>query len=64
MADAKAVVEAHDNPPWYARHPDGSIHFSGVPDRLVRHPELVRRGIVLDDSLKPVWITKPSRYVN
>ncbi|KAJ8462842.1 hypothetical protein ONZ51_g10644 [Trametes cubensis] len=53
MADAKAVVEAHDNPPWYARHPDGSIHFSGVPDRLVRHPELVRRGIVLDDSLKP-----------
>ncbi|KAH9896632.1 hypothetical protein C8Q73DRAFT_686338 [Cubamyces lactineus] len=53
MKDTGVVSETHDNPPWYARNPDGSIHCSGVPDRLVDHPELLRRGIVLDDSLKP-----------
>ncbi|KAJ8463610.1 hypothetical protein ONZ51_g10156 [Trametes cubensis] len=53
MKDTQAVVEPHDNPPWYAREPDGSILCSGVPERLVRHPELVKRGIGLDYALKP-----------
>ncbi|KAH9896640.1 hypothetical protein C8Q73DRAFT_686397 [Cubamyces lactineus] len=53
MTNTEIVVQAHDNPPWYARNHDGSIHYSGVRGRLVNHPELVRRGIVLDDSLKP-----------
>ncbi|KAI0654282.1 hypothetical protein C8Q70DRAFT_1028602 [Cubamyces menziesii] len=53
MKDTQSTVEAHDNPPWYAREPDGSIIFSGVPERLVGHPELVRRGIELDYAVKP-----------
>ncbi|KAI0324122.1 hypothetical protein GY45DRAFT_1331878 [Cubamyces sp. BRFM 1775] len=40
-------------PPWMAYHPDGSIHISGVPDRLLHHPEMQRRGIRLAYALKP-----------
>ena len=61
MKDTQSTVEAHDNPPWYAREPDGSIIFSGVPERLVGHPELVRRGIELDYAVKPVSLTLSSR---
>ncbi|KAI0328456.1 hypothetical protein GY45DRAFT_1355149 [Cubamyces sp. BRFM 1775] len=53
MKNLEIVSEASDNPPWYGRHEDGSIHYSGVPNRLLSHPELVRRGIVLHDALKP-----------
>ncbi|OSD00612.1 hypothetical protein PYCCODRAFT_1437208 [Trametes coccinea BRFM310] len=42
-----------DGPPWFARHPDGTIHLGGVPERLQRHPKLIERGITLADSLKP-----------
>ncbi|KAI0328454.1 hypothetical protein GY45DRAFT_1281814 [Cubamyces sp. BRFM 1775] len=53
MKNLESVSEASDNPPWYGRHEDGSIHYGGVPDRLLSHPELVRRGIVLHWSVKP-----------
>ncbi|OSD00614.1 hypothetical protein PYCCODRAFT_1437211 [Trametes coccinea BRFM310] len=42
-----------DGPPWFARHPDGTIHLGGVPERLQRHRKLKERGIALADSLKP-----------
>ncbi|OJT02693.1 hypothetical protein TRAPUB_6767 [Trametes pubescens] len=47
--------------PWYVREADGSIDFCGIPDRLLRHPELQRRGIVPTDVLKPgtVYRTLP-----
>ncbi|KAL1943191.1 hypothetical protein VTO73DRAFT_4266 [Trametes versicolor] len=38
--------------PWFVRESDGSINFCGIPDRLLRHPELQRRGIVPTDVLK------------
>ncbi|KAI0658959.1 hypothetical protein C8Q70DRAFT_140952 [Cubamyces menziesii] len=53
MRDTESVSVTDDNPPWYARNPSGSINCSGVPDRLIDHPELLRRGIVLIDSMKP-----------
>ncbi|KAJ8462841.1 hypothetical protein ONZ51_g10643 [Trametes cubensis] len=53
MKDADKVSDVHDNPPWYARNPDGKIVLGAVPDRLLNHPELQRRGIVLRDSSKP-----------
>ncbi|KAI0658941.1 hypothetical protein C8Q70DRAFT_916692 [Cubamyces menziesii] len=53
MNHALVAPETQDNPPWYARDSDGSILYSGVPDRLAGHPELARRGIVLDYALKP-----------
>ncbi|KAI0330095.1 hypothetical protein GY45DRAFT_786728 [Cubamyces sp. BRFM 1775] len=53
MKDTESVSDINDNPPWYARNPNGSINCSGVPDRLIDHPELLRRGIVLIDSMKP-----------
>ncbi|KAJ8481351.1 hypothetical protein ONZ51_g6048 [Trametes cubensis] len=49
----KDAEEVHDNPPWYARYPNGDINCGGVPDRLLNHPELQRRGIVLRDPSKP-----------
>ncbi|KAI0655854.1 hypothetical protein C8Q70DRAFT_1015952 [Cubamyces menziesii] len=42
-----------DGPPWFAYYPDGDIRFGGVPDRLLDHPEIRRRGINLTDALKP-----------
>ncbi|KAI8972409.1 hypothetical protein BD414DRAFT_500219 [Trametes punicea] len=39
------------DPPWFARNPDGSIHFSRVPDCLLHHPGLQRQGVVLNSSL-------------
>ncbi|KAH9896630.1 hypothetical protein C8Q73DRAFT_788965 [Cubamyces lactineus] len=53
MEDAEKASDIHDNPPWYARHANGTVNFGGVPDRLLNHPELQRRGIVLRDSSKP-----------
>ncbi|KAI0650084.1 kinase-like domain-containing protein [Trametes meyenii] len=47
---------SYDGPPWYGTHPDGSIHYSGVPDRLLRHPDLVQRGIVLTDTPNPGFV--------
>ncbi|EIW56499.1 uncharacterized protein TRAVEDRAFT_49325 [Trametes versicolor FP-101664 SS1] len=38
--------------PWFARFPDGSINYGAIPDRLTRHPEVQRRGIVLTNTLK------------
>ena len=43
-----------DGPPWFAYDPDGEIRFGGVPDRLLHHPEILRRGIKLTNALKPV----------
>ncbi|OSD00622.1 hypothetical protein PYCCODRAFT_1469275 [Trametes coccinea BRFM310] len=40
-------------PPWLAFNSDGSIHLSGVPERIIRHPGLKKRGITLADALKP-----------
>ncbi|KAJ8472631.1 hypothetical protein ONZ51_g8391 [Trametes cubensis] len=42
-----------DGPPWFAYDPDGEIRYGGVPDRLLHHPEILRRGIKLTDALKP-----------
>ncbi|KAH9886276.1 hypothetical protein C8Q73DRAFT_658744 [Cubamyces lactineus] len=40
-------------PPWIAYNPDGSIHMGGVPDRLLHHPEMERRGIKLVGAMNP-----------
>ncbi|KAI0676927.1 kinase-like domain-containing protein [Trametes maxima] len=45
-----------DGPPWYGTHPDGTTHYSGVPDRLLHHPDLLQRGIVLNDTLNPGFV--------
>ncbi|KAI0655844.1 hypothetical protein C8Q70DRAFT_1015896 [Cubamyces menziesii] len=42
-----------DGPPWIAYNPDGSIHMGGVPERLLHHPEMQRRGIKLVAALNP-----------
>ncbi|KAI0325207.1 hypothetical protein GY45DRAFT_1330628 [Cubamyces sp. BRFM 1775] len=42
-----------DGPPWFAYDPDGEIVYGGVPDRLLHHPEIRRRGIRLTDAIKP-----------
>ncbi|EIW56498.1 uncharacterized protein TRAVEDRAFT_49324 [Trametes versicolor FP-101664 SS1] len=34
-----------DSPPWFVISPDGSIDALAVPERLLRHPELLQRGI-------------------
>ncbi|KAI9069812.1 hypothetical protein FKP32DRAFT_1753634 [Trametes sanguinea] len=47
------MASANTGPPWFARHPDGSIHFSGVPERLKVHPALEQRGITLAAPSKP-----------
>ncbi|KAL7284499.1 hypothetical protein ACG7TL_001790 [Trametes sanguinea] len=41
------------NPPWLAFNPDGSIHFGGVPERILCHPGLQKRGITPVDAVKP-----------
>ncbi|KAI0325204.1 hypothetical protein GY45DRAFT_280962 [Cubamyces sp. BRFM 1775] len=43
-------------PPWIAYNPDGSIHFGGVPDRLLNHPEMRRRGIKLGGAMNPGFV--------
>ncbi|KAI0658960.1 kinase-like domain-containing protein [Cubamyces menziesii] len=53
IKDADKVSDVHDNPPWYARNPDGKIILGAVPDRLLCYPELQRRGIVLREPMKP-----------
>ncbi|KAI0330101.1 hypothetical protein GY45DRAFT_1303599 [Cubamyces sp. BRFM 1775] len=53
MKDADKPSDVHDNPPWYATTPDGDVILGAVPDRLLCHPELQRRGIVLRQSMKP-----------
>ncbi|KAI0330092.1 hypothetical protein GY45DRAFT_1251577 [Cubamyces sp. BRFM 1775] len=53
MKDADKPSDVDDNPPWYATTPDGDIIFGAVPDRLLCHPELQRRGIVLREPMKP-----------
>lgn len=42
------------NPPWYTFFPDGNMNPGGVPDRLLRHPELQKRGIIPNAAFKPV----------
>ncbi|KAI0357777.1 hypothetical protein OH77DRAFT_1299314 [Trametes cingulata] len=40
-------------PPWYARDPNiGEIIFEDIPELLLTHPELHRRGITLTDPAK------------
>ncbi|KAL1943184.1 hypothetical protein VTO73DRAFT_4259 [Trametes versicolor] len=39
--------------PWLVTDSDGNIDFCAIPDRLLSHPEIQRRGIVLTDVLKP-----------
>ncbi|KAI8995449.1 hypothetical protein BD414DRAFT_520712 [Trametes punicea] len=46
-------MTAVGGPPWFAYKQDGSIHCSGVPERLKHYPPLEKRGIVLVDSHKP-----------
>ncbi|KAI0633972.1 hypothetical protein C8Q77DRAFT_1108863 [Trametes polyzona] len=56
------VDDADGNPPWYARDSQGRIRYSEVlPDRLLHHPELRKRGIVPAAVLKPgvVFCTVP-----
>ncbi|KAI0325206.1 hypothetical protein GY45DRAFT_1330626 [Cubamyces sp. BRFM 1775] len=43
-------------PPWEAYNPDGSIHMGGVPDRLLDHPEMQRRGITLGYAMHPGFV--------
>lgn len=40
--------------PWLVTDSDGNFDLCAIPDRLLRHPEIQRRGIVLTDVLKPV----------
>ena len=53
-----------DGPPWIAYNPDGSIHMGGVPERLLHHPEMQRRGIKLVAALNPVRLCEsaPNLY--
>lgn len=48
--------------PWFVRFSNGDIDFCGIPDRLLRHPELQRRGIVPTDVLKAVRNLSYSAY--
>ncbi|KAI0771698.1 hypothetical protein BD413DRAFT_550623 [Trametes elegans] len=44
-------------PPWpLATRTDGSLDFLGIPEWLQEHPELKRRGLVLDYTLKPFYV--------
>ncbi|KAI0655868.1 hypothetical protein C8Q70DRAFT_1122401 [Cubamyces menziesii] len=45
--------EESTGPPWIAYNPDGSMHMGGVPDRLLHHPEMLRRGIKLAGAMSP-----------
>ncbi|EIW56515.1 uncharacterized protein TRAVEDRAFT_73062 [Trametes versicolor FP-101664 SS1] len=47
--------------PWLVTDSDGNFDLCAIPDRLLRHPEIQRRGIVLTDVLKPgaVFSTLP-----
>ncbi|KAH9846044.1 hypothetical protein C2E23DRAFT_744977 [Lenzites betulinus] len=50
------------NPPWYVASPHwGGIDPGGIPDRLLRHPELHERGLVPFIPAKPgvVFSTTP-----
>ncbi|KAH9886280.1 hypothetical protein C8Q73DRAFT_285685 [Cubamyces lactineus] len=49
----RTANKSSDGPPWMAYNPDGTEHCGGVPDRLLKHPEMRRRGIILTDALKP-----------
>lgn len=40
--------------PWLVTDSDGNFDLCAIPDRLLSHPEIQRRGIVLTDVLKPV----------
>ncbi|KAL1939036.1 hypothetical protein VTO73DRAFT_10296 [Trametes versicolor] len=41
------------NPPWYTFFPNGGMNPAGVPDRLLRHPELQERGMIPYAAIKP-----------
>ncbi|KAH9857407.1 hypothetical protein C2E23DRAFT_719704 [Lenzites betulinus] len=43
------------SPPWYVYDAAGQLRVLDVPDRLLKHPELVQRGLAsrLGDTLKP-----------
>ncbi|KAI0640578.1 hypothetical protein C8Q79DRAFT_444708 [Trametes meyenii] len=44
-------------PPWpLGRNPDGTLDVLGIPDWLKYHPELIRRGIELCETLKPSYV--------
>ncbi|KAI0357959.1 hypothetical protein OH77DRAFT_1318254 [Trametes cingulata] len=48
-----------EGPPWFAERSDGTVHYGAVPERLVYHPVLQERGIVLHRPIKPgvVFVT-------
>lgn len=48
--------EVGPSPPWYVYDAAGQLRVLDVPDRLLKHPELVQRGLAskLGDTLKPV----------
>ncbi|KAI0672537.1 hypothetical protein C8Q78DRAFT_971657 [Trametes maxima] len=50
-----------ENPPWYSKDPvTGKINVLSVPERLRTHPDLLRRGIILTDFVKPGIVYKTS----
>ena len=51
-----------DGPPWFAYDSDGQIVYGGVPERLLHHPEIRRRGIKLTNALKPVRLQHGRPY--
>ncbi|KAJ3013913.1 hypothetical protein NUW54_g1453 [Trametes sanguinea] len=54
-------MTANDHgPPWFAFNPDGSVHLGGVPEQILRHPGLQKRGITLVDAVKPVRQVSPN----
>ncbi|EIW53695.1 uncharacterized protein TRAVEDRAFT_23945 [Trametes versicolor FP-101664 SS1] len=50
---SESASEDDSNPPWYTFFPHGGMDPAGVPDRLLRHPELQQRGIVPYGAMKP-----------
>ncbi|KAH9886284.1 hypothetical protein C8Q73DRAFT_285790 [Cubamyces lactineus] len=50
------MESTNGGPPWFAYFPDGSVRLGGVPERLLHHPEMHRRGITLTDALKPAVV--------
>lgn len=53
-SEPKYDSDSGPNPPWYTYLPDGRFDPGGIPERLLRHPELQKRGIVPTGTFKPV----------
>ncbi|EIW53694.1 uncharacterized protein TRAVEDRAFT_52813 [Trametes versicolor FP-101664 SS1] len=53
FSEPKPDSDSGPNPPWYTFLPDGRFDPGGIPDRLLQHSELQKRGIVPTGTFKP-----------